>query len=90
MKKFFLLLAMCGVMAACGSSVESNLDKMYDACMDRDQATFETLWNDMEKMYESASAEEKKQIEADRTKWATENAAKWAIIGEGAAELNLI
>ena len=89
MKKIFVLLAMCAVMASCGNKVESTLDKMYDACMDKDVAAFTAAYNEMEAMQKDASAEERKEMENTAQKWATEHPTEFSTIMTGAAELGL-
>ena len=96
MKKFLLLLALCGVMVACGDDkketskdVVAICNKMVEAAKAGNEAEFRTLWDAQVKMFDNANDKQKKEMMAASKKWAQENPEGMQIINEARRELNL-
>ena len=100
MKKFLLLLALCGVMVACGDSkpkkeksskeVVEILDQMSDAVSTGDEYTFRSLFDEQKRMFERAGSSARKAMIDTRKQWAQENPKEWAKIEANAKKLDLI
>ena len=90
MKKFLLLLALCGVMVACGDDkketskdVVAICNKMVEAAKAGNEAEFRALWDAQLKMGDNADAK------AAAQQWAKENPEGMKIIEQAADELGL-
>jgi hypothetical protein len=97
MKKLFLLLAMAGIMVACGGNdekkdekggaatvenMDTTLDKLAASLEDDTPDNFIKIYKEMDKAYENASEADKKALTKAREDWAKKNPEKFENIGQ--------
>lgn len=102
MKKLFLLLAMAGIMVACGGNdekkdenkgaatvenMDATLNKLAASLDEKTPDNFIKIYKDMDKAYESASEADKKAMVKAREDWAKKNPEKMENIGRAIEQL---
>ncbi len=97
MKKLLLLLALCGVMVACGDDkkdavskddVYATFNQMVDALDDETPDNFIKAFKAMDAKYNSASEADKKVIDEATDQWRKENPEKAEMVYRACDELH--
>lgn len=100
MKKLFLLLAMAGIMVACGDdkkdekketpnaeNIGTYFDKLNDAIEAEDEEEFIEIYKEIDKATEDLSEEDEKAFDDAVKKYAKENPEKFMKVNMAAKEL---